>query len=70
MKRKTTAQHAAAPTRDRECLEAVWSRGGACEACDLGGCYRQGWEKAKVTADNRRRVNGDYSGIQQPQQGV
>jgi hypothetical protein len=41
---------------DTECMTAVWSFGGACRTCDHDECYRQGWRKPQVDADNRRRV--------------
>lgn len=40
---------------DRECLEAVWSQGRYCKKCDMK-CYRAGWSKIEVDADNRRGI--------------
>jgi len=38
---------------ENECLQAIWSQGGACKKCEKN-CYRKGWSKATVTADNRK----------------
>lgn len=43
------------PTDDHECPEAVNSQGTACKRCDVSSCYRQGWGKLAVDADNTRR---------------
>lgn len=40
---------------ERECLESCWSNGRACKTCSAE-CYRQGWPKTRVDADNQRRV--------------
>lgn len=55
MKKIHLCHHAAKPTDGRECLEAIWSQGRACKACSVA-CYRQGWAKVLVDADNRVRV--------------
>jgi hypothetical protein len=43
------------PTHGQECLEAIWSEGRACRECKVA-CYRRGWCKARVDADNLRLV--------------
>jgi hypothetical protein len=43
---------------ETECWEAAWSEGEACAECDVQ-CYRSGWPKSQVDADNARRVAGD-----------
>ena len=48
--------HRKQPTDKFECLEAVWSQGRACKRCFVSDCYRQGWEKRRVDADNARLV--------------
>ncbi len=40
---------------DTECWEMIWSEARACKGC-YRDCYRKGWNKAKVTADNVERV--------------
>jgi hypothetical protein len=40
---------------NRECLTAIWSGGRACKSCQRG-CYRRGWGKSRVNADNEKRV--------------
>ena len=52
----STGQHASPPTDERECLEAIWSVGRSCKSCGLTECYRHGWAKQRVDADNRRLV--------------
>lgn len=37
---------------ERECRTAVWSVGRACKSCPVASCYRQGWKKSSVDADN------------------
>lgn len=46
------------PCPNRECREAIWSQGRACKQCDRE-CYRRGWEKWRVDADNARRCKND-----------
>ena len=46
------------PGHKRECLEAIWTQGRACKRCRVSECYRHGWEKARVDADNKRIVRG------------
>jgi hypothetical protein len=43
------------PTAEHECREAVWTQGNACKSCEVK-CYRAGWNKEQVTADNKKRV--------------
>jgi hypothetical protein len=38
-----------------ECLEAIWSEGKSCKGCWVE-CYRKGWPKKQVDADNARLV--------------
>jgi hypothetical protein len=38
-----------------ECQEACWSQGRSCRACPVA-CYRQGWSKRLVDADNAALV--------------
>jgi hypothetical protein len=45
------------PAKGRECAEAVYSQGRHCKRCDRSDCYRQGWEKWRVDADNKERTN-------------
>lgn len=40
---------------ETECWQAIWSQGLACKACYVE-CYRRGWPKRRVDADNRARV--------------
>ena len=40
---------------DTECWEVVWSGGRSCKRC-YRECYRKGWDKARVMADNAERV--------------
>ena len=42
------------PTKDRECSEVIWSNGTSCRRCPNKKCYRNGWLKAAVFADNKR----------------
>lgn len=49
------------PTKGHECPEAVYSQGRHCKRCLRHDCYRQGWAKWRVDADNKdrcRRENG------------
>lgn len=46
---------ASPPTIAHECYRAIWSQGSACKACAVG-CYRRGWRKWQVAADNVARV--------------
>ncbi len=39
-----------------ECYEALWSQGRACKRCKHPTCYRKGWEKWRVDADNKALV--------------
>lgn len=43
------------PTAQEECSGAIASVGRACKACWVA-CYRQGWPKPRVDADNKRLV--------------
>jgi len=36
---------------DTECWEAAWSMGRSCKRC-YRDCYRKGWDKRRVLADN------------------
>lgn len=38
-----------------ECWVAIWSQGRNCRKC-THRCYRQGWSKRQVDADNARLV--------------
>ena len=40
------------PTADHECSEVMWSNGTACRRCPVKSCYRNGWLKKQVDADN------------------
>ena len=42
------------PTAEHECREVMWSEGRSCRTCPLKSCYRNGWKKAQVSADNRK----------------
>lgn len=55
MSRTYLYQHASEPKAGAECYEACWSEGRSCRTCGHK-CYRAGWAKARVDADNRRRV--------------
>lgn len=44
------------PTATRECREVIWSNGTACRRCPNKKCYRNGWLKKQVDADNRKIV--------------
>lgn len=46
---------AAEPRPGRECYEACWSLGRSCRFCQ-SKCYRNGWDAARVMADNKRLV--------------
>lgn len=50
--------HVSPPTDEYECMEAVQSQGKACKKCDVKNCYRRGWEKWRVDADNAKRCRG------------
>lgn len=39
--------------KDGECLEAIWSQGASCRTCYVD-CYRKGWTKKRVDADNKK----------------
>jgi hypothetical protein len=43
------------PTKDHECLEAIWSLGRYCKKCEAT-CYRKGWSKKQTDVDNKRLV--------------
>lgn len=43
------------PPSDKECLEMIWSQGRACRTCGTT-CYRKGWNRREVDADNRKLV--------------
>jgi len=47
---------------ETECRVAVWTQGEACEDCQHD-CYRAGWDVARVTADNKRRVKRNLERI-------
>jgi hypothetical protein len=40
---------------ETECLAVIWSRGSSCKECWVE-CYRRGWKKPRVDADNARLV--------------
>ena len=40
---------------ETECLTAIWSEGRSCKDCWIE-CYRRGWKKPAVDADNRAMV--------------
>ena len=44
------------PTAGHECREACWSNGRSCKKCPTD-CYRRGWSKALVDADNEKLVS-------------
>jgi hypothetical protein len=44
------------PTANHDCYEACWSQGRACRICNHRECYRRGWRKERVDADNQRLV--------------
>ena len=44
------------PPGERECLEMLWSEGRACADCYRERCYRHGWARTAVLADNKRFV--------------
>jgi hypothetical protein len=44
------------PTDTTECREVIWSEGKSCRKCPLKECYRNGWLKSQVTADNKKIV--------------
>jgi hypothetical protein len=44
------------PTLYTECPEVIWSNGTSCRRCPIKSCYRNGWLKAAVGADNKRLV--------------
>lgn len=43
------------PKPGLECWTAIWSEGRACKSCDHE-CYRRGWLKWQVDADNHQLV--------------
>jgi hypothetical protein len=45
----------ATPPGDKECLEMIWSQARACRHCAVE-CYRRGWNRQQVDADNRKLV--------------
>lgn len=52
------------PDLNAECLEVIWSEGRACKKCNKT-CYRSGWSKSLVDADNRTlvKLNGQPEAI-------
>lgn len=48
--------------KEHECREAVWSQGHSCKTCWIN-CYRKGWSKPQVDADNRRLVAESYNKV-------
>ncbi len=54
--------HHRTPPGDTECYEAIWSRGSSCKDCAIT-CYRQGWDKQRVTQDNKNLVRFKKLGI-------
>ena len=54
--------HLRVPGKDGECPEAVWSQGRACRKCEHPSCYRVGWGKSNVDADNARLVRENCNG--------
>ena len=55
MKRIHVCHFAEPPTAKHECREAIWSQGRACRNCKVS-CYRSGWCKRAVDADNKKLV--------------
>ena len=51
------------PPAEYECREACWSNGRSCRTCYRTDCYRRGWEKSLVDADNIRRVRARLEAI-------
>jgi len=45
----------AQPPNEKECLEAIWSQGKACNKCCVK-CYRQGMSALEATSDNKGLV--------------
>ena len=37
---------------EHECPEVMWSNGTSCRKCPVKSCYRNGWLKKQVDADN------------------
>jgi hypothetical protein len=42
------------PTAGNECYEVIWSNGHSCHKCPNIKCYRNGWGKKLVDADNKK----------------
>lgn len=38
-----------------ECRESCYGQGSSCKKCDIPKCYRKGWDKWQVDADNKKR---------------
>ena len=45
----------ASEPKEFECYEAIWSFGKECKNCNVT-CYRKGWIKSQVDADNKKLV--------------
>ncbi len=43
------------PAIGAECREMLWSEGRACRRCPVD-CYRRGWKRVQVFADNARMI--------------
>lgn len=48
---------------EKECWNAIWSQGRECKRCNAK-CYRKGWEKWRVDADNKEIVKRNCSAKQ------
>ena len=44
------------PNDEHDCHRALWSDMRYCRTCHRTDCYRQGWTRAQVIADNERLV--------------
>ena len=44
------------PTDGHDCRRALWSDMRYCRTCHRDECYRQGWDRKRVIADNERLV--------------
>lgn len=53
------------PTKTEECREVIWSNGTSCRKCHVTGCYRRGWLKPAVSADNKKIVAANMSALKE-----
>ena len=53
------------PPGDKECREMLWSEARACKRCPRDDCYRQGWSRDGVTADNLRLVKAKNKALEE-----